>query len=46
VCVCVCVCVCKCRAQGGQKRVLDSLELNLQVVKLPGWVLGTELRPG
>jgi hypothetical protein len=55
VCVCVCVCVCYCDsvwvctqnvvACGGQKRVLDSLELKLQVVvNCLTWVPGTELR--
>ena len=50
VCVCVCVCVCYCDsvwvctqnvvACGGQKRVLDSLELKLQVfMNQPVWVL-------
>ena len=48
---CVYVCVLAClhvhmstSALGGQKGVLDPLELELQaVVSCPGWVLGTKL---
>ena len=52
MCVCVCVCVCVlvlayamyvC-VSGGQKSVLDPLELEFQVVmSCPMWMLGTEL---
>jgi hypothetical protein len=43
--VCVCVCVCVCVKQVGQKRVLDHLELDLQVIaNFPSWVLGNKLR--
>jgi hypothetical protein len=42
LCVCVCVCVC---TIGIQKRVLDSLEVELQeVMSCRVWVLETELR--
>lgn len=46
VCICVQVCVCVSEgALGDQKRVPDSLELELQVtVNCPSWVLGTDLR--
>ena len=43
--ICVCVCVCVCGVHGGQKRVSDPLELELQVVvSRLMWVLVTELR--
>jgi hypothetical protein len=48
MCTCVCMCVCVCGrcvgTCGDQKRVLDLLELELQVVmNHPIWVLGTKL---
>ena len=46
VCVCVCVCACEHSTYGGQKRVLNSLELELQVeATCRMWILGTELGP-
>lgn len=47
VSICITLWVCtekKCSVNGGQKRVLDSLQLELQVtVRCPMWVLGTKL---
>lgn len=39
------VCVCECSAQGGQKRALNPLQQELQIiVSHPVWVLERELR--
>lgn len=44
--VCMCVYVsCAVSAFGGQKRALDSLELELQIVVGIMWELGTNLNP-
>lgn len=45
MCVYVCVvCMCVlCESHRCQKRVLNPLELEQQVVSHPGWVLGIEL---
>ena len=44
--VCVCVCACECSTYGGQKRALNSLELELQVeARCRMWILGMELGP-
>ena len=43
-CVYVCVSLCAPDTLSDQKKVLDSLELELQMVLSTMWVLGTELR--
>lgn len=45
ICACAHMCALTCaRARGGQKNVLDPLELELQAtVSCPMWLLGTEL---
>lgn len=40
VCACLCI-MCTLGAHRGQKRILDSLELELQTVKAAMWTLGS-----